>query len=191
MTIIAAAKHNKEVYIGSDTLGSTMRFCQTYGDKLIYHKDFIVAFAGSYRGAQLVERTVHNIAGKPRDKQDVMEIAEFFKNIFEQVGVSSHSSGEFPSNETSFILATKDEVYMIENNYQVLVPEEGYIAAGSGEIIAIGTMYGLKNAMGKKISAKQMVSLAVKAAINHIPTCGGEVCIRKVTNNNLKHLKKK
>ena len=191
MTVCVALKRNNEVYIGTDTLGSSMISCQNYGEKLIYNKHFILAFAGSYRGAQVIEKNIDFIKGAPRNKKDVIDIAEYFRILHIKAGIPFHGAeGEFPSSETTMLLATKDEIYIVESNYQVLVPEAGYATEGSGSYISMGVIYGLLKGTNKKISTKKIVEHAINSAIEHVPSCGGKPCIRKVVANNLRYRQK-
>jgi ATP-dependent protease HslVU (ClpYQ) peptidase subunit len=147
MTCIVGLVYKGATYIGGDSLGSNGHSKTVRNDKKVFHmKDINNAIAGytsSFRMGQLLMYGTGLIDSREYDTIDHKYlVTKFVPNIiklFEEGGYAKTSRGEKEGG--TFLFAFKDKLYKIESDYQVGEPFLPYIACGSGEDFALGSLH--------------------------------------------------
>jgi ATP-dependent protease HslVU (ClpYQ) peptidase subunit len=167
MTCIVGLVHNGVTYIGADSLGSNDYRKLTRNDKKVFKlKDTpnaIIGFASSFRMGQLLMYATGLI--DPKDEPNINHeyiVTKFIPNViylFEDGGFLRNHSGEKYGG--TFLLGYKDKLFMIGEDYQVCEPFNNYIACGSGEAFALGSLMTTEN---MNLNPYERIRLALQAA---------------------------
>lgn len=172
MTCIVGLVHDGVTYIGGDSLGSN-GFSSTVrkDEKVFPMKDIdnaLIGFTTSYRMGQLLmyarglanKRDIHDLASGTLDHEYL--VTKFIPNVqkvFEDGGFSKNLNGEKRGGK--FLLAHKDRLFSINNDFQVGESYDNFDACGSGEDFALGSLHSSSN-LG--IDPIERVYMALKAA---------------------------
>lgn len=147
MTCTIGLVHDGVVYMGADSLGSTYNTKKVRNDKKVFHsKDLdqcVYGFAGSYRMGQLLMYAKGLLDSRDSKIIDheylVTRFVPNVRNLFKDQGFEKNNSGEAEGGV--FLLGLRDKLYGIYSDYQVAESSYNYIAMGSGELHAIGSLY--------------------------------------------------
>ena len=160
-------------YIGVDSQGSAGYHYRIRKDKKVFKlKDTDNALAGfttSFRMGQLLMYATGLI--DKRDEPDIdheyitTKFVPKLIRVFEDGGFARSDSGE--KSGGTFLLAYKDKLWRIENDYQVAEYEKGYDACGCGEQYALGS---LKTSEGLDMDPVARIHLALETAASF--SCG-------------------
>jgi ATP-dependent protease HslVU (ClpYQ) peptidase subunit len=147
MTCTIGLIHEGVTYIGADSLGSNGYTKKVRNDKKLFKsKDIesgLFGFAGSYRMGQLLMYA--NGLLDRRDEQNINHeylVTKFIPNVrslFQSQGFERNNSGEAEGGV--FILGIKDKLYGVYSDYQVAESSYNYLAMGSGECHALGSLH--------------------------------------------------
>lgn len=143
MTCVIGYQTDDGIWIGADSAGSTEYGAQTIraDTKVFYHGPMLFGFCGSYRMGQLLR---YNLELSPHPKG--MDDYEYMvRHFIEDVRDVLHDGGftKIKNNVEMggfFIVAYKDGLYQIEDDFQVGVNTRDYVCIGSGEEYAYGAM---------------------------------------------------
>jgi len=174
MTIIAAYADNDYYWIGSDSygfIGDTTGV--NYGSKLIKFDNYIVAFSGSYKIADVIKeakmpKSIKNFNGV-KDFRDILSLEVF--ELWDVRDISDKTC-------TSLLLATEFGIYTLESDYKILKNQDKYAAEGAGMDFALGALSALKER--KEQNGKLALKATIKATIKHCTTAAGRIYIDKV-----------
>jgi hypothetical protein len=172
MTVIAAYIKDNVVWVGSDSLGSTDYIKCSFGSKIVVVNTYLVAFAASYRVADLIKEC-NDFPKEITCVTDARAFRDKLRSLMIEDGAqdraSEHSTIQHPVN---IIVASSSGIYVIENDYQLhrLYGERSYYALGSGLMVAHGALY---TAAQLNLDGKTAVHMAISSAITHTPGCGG------------------
>lgn len=166
-TTILCVRKGKEVVIGGDgqvSLGHSIIKSSANKLRRLANGDIIAGFAGSTADAfTLFERLEAKLEKHPRQLQRAaVELAKDWR-----------TDKYLRRLEAMMIVANKELTLVITGNGDVLEPEDGIAAIGSGGNYALAAARALSD---QKLSAEQIVRKAMKIA--------AEICI--YTNENLK-----
>lgn len=165
-TIVAVRKDGKTV-IGADsqaTLGDMVFKNDVIKVRKIYNGKIIIGFAGKVSDVFALFRKVEELLNKYSGNlnRTVVEVAKMYQ------------SGSSPANlDAALIIASKDNMYVIMGDGNVVAPTVNYISIGSGSHFALGAADALYN--NTKLSAREIVEKSLQVA--------GEYCI--YTNDKL------
>ena len=168
MTCIAAIKHEGLVYVAGDSAGvsGASLSLQMRRDGKVWAKDgFVFGFTSSFRMGQLLRYKFK----PPTHHADVDAYEYMVSDFVEEVRVCLKKGGYARIKDNSeeggtFIVGYKGEIYIIEDDYQVGMLCDDYMAVGCGHAYAKGAMYALRNNTG---SPKMKLEVALEAAERH------------------------
>lgn len=123
----------------------------------------ILGYTSSFRMGQLLTYSTELI--DKRDEPNINHeyiVTKFIPNViklFEDNGYGTNKSGEKEGGV--FLLAYKDKLWKVENDYQVGELFDNYDACGSGEDFALGS---LKTTEDMNLSPMERIHLALQSA---------------------------
>ncbi|MCU0445295.1 MAG: ATP-dependent protease subunit HslV [Microscillaceae bacterium] len=167
-TTVIAILHNGEVAIGADgqaTLGNTVAKSNVKKIRKLSNGKIITGFAGSTADAfTLLERFEEKLNAFGQNmKRAAIELAKDWR-----------TDRYLRRLEAMLITATKDEILMISGTGDVIEPDNGVAAIGSGSMYAQSAALALKK-HAPQLSAEEMVRESLHIA--------ADICI--YTNHNL------
>lgn len=180
MTIICAYKDSESIVYGSDKRitfdsGTTYDVCKKWiqiGEE--NESGIIIGAAGSARLDNLIMSSAKNFG----TAKSPYEIADLIKRavIADTWKETKDEDGEPQSYNIDLLLICDGNIYRIGSDFSVTpIPEFTFVAAGSGENLALGAAFATKN---KK--PKEILKVAIQAAIKHDPNCGGTFVIDEI-----------
>ena len=149
-----------------------LRELQTYRDRVVNTN--VIGAAGSARLDNLIMSSAKNFgtAHSPYEIADLIKravLADTWKETKDE-------DGEPQSYNIDILLICDSNLYRIGSDFSVTpIPEFTFVAAGSGENLALGAAFATKN---KK--PKEILKVAIQAAIKHDPHCGGTFVIDEI-----------
>ena len=167
MTCIVGLIENGITYIGGDSLGSNGHTKVSRRDKKVFKlKDTdnaIIGHTSSFRMGQLLMYATNLIDKRDEPNIDheylVTKFIPNITNLFENGGYSKNNRGE--KSGGTFLLAYKDKLYNIENDFQVGESFENFDACGGGEEFALGS---LSSTVNMNLKPEERIRLALQAA---------------------------
>ncbi len=167
-TTILAVKHKKSVALGGDgqmTLGNTVMKSNAKKVRRMYNDKIVAGFAGSTADAltlfEKFEEKIETYSGKIA--RAAVELAKEWRTdkILRRL-------------EALLVVASKDNMYIISGNGDVIEPEDGVVGIGSGGMYAVAAARALIK-FNSNLDAKTIVVESLKIA--------GDICI--YTNKNI------
>jgi ATP-dependent protease HslVU (ClpYQ) peptidase subunit len=166
MTCVVGLVHNGVTYIGADSLASNNYSKTKRKDRKVFKlKDTpnaIIGFTTSYRMGQLLMYATGLINPKNESINHEYVVKNFIPSVitlFEDGGFSKDHSGEKEGG--TFLLGYKDKLFKIESDYQVSESIDNYMACGSGEAFALGSLMTTEN---MNLNPYERIRLALQAA---------------------------
>lgn len=143
-----------------------MDFIQTRKDPKVFERDGVVmGFCGSFRMGQLLRFNLH----LPRvpESGDIYEwmIVEFIPKVRDCLkdGGLVQVSDNVESGNGSFMVGVRDQLFIIEEDFQVADLADNYAAIGCGDFIALGSLHSTEG----KYSSRKRLEMALNAASYH------------------------
>jgi len=184
MTCVAAVAFDGAVWMGADACSSTEKDEARYvamNPKIYKKGEFIFGCAGSWRLIDLMGYRFEPPRIHPDDDIDRYMRVDFIdalRECFSEAGLTETENG-VESFEGSFLVGYKDRIFEVQNDFSVLsCPDWGY-AIGSGEEVAMGSLFTTKNFQFKRRNAKpqKRVQAALEAAAEIIAAVRGPFTI--------------
>ncbi|MCD7911057.1 hypothetical protein KC480_05895 [Bacillus velezensis] len=170
MTCIIGLVENGITYIGADSLASNPYIKTTRKDKKVFKmkdsKNMILGFTSSFRMGQLL-MYANGLIDK-RDEPNIDHeylVTKFIPNViklFESQGFIRDNSGEKTGGE--FLIGYNDQLYRIQPDFQVSQTDLNYDACGSGQEVALGSLYSTE---ALNLSPEARIAQALRAASKH------------------------
>lgn len=170
MTCIVGYRNDDGVWIGGDSLGSNDWGQQiaTAQPKVFTNGPMLIGCCGSFRLAQLLqyvvdfERCAHP-AGMPDHEYLVRYFIEEVRQVLHDGGLT-HVKNNVEEISGIAIIAYRNNLYTIDEDFQVFDSTRPYMATGSGMDIALGAMSVL---VQYDITPEEMITEALRAAEEH------------------------
>lgn len=181
MTVIAAAVTPNVAAIASDTYGTSANRTDPYGPKVIHVFDGVaVGYAGTYVLDRWLRRTFGPALGKKarlwRDDADAFH--ELVEDSWDQWLNWNSGRGPWDASTDGICLVVAPGILLELSNGFVLRHGRPYAAVGDGDSIAAGALCVMADETCMNPPA--MVERAVKAAVRHVPSCGGDPWVIEV-----------
>lgn len=168
MTCIVGYIQKNTVYIGGDSAGITSRLSKVIRkDPKVFKKGpFIIGFTSSFRMGQLLMSSKFSIPKQKLNQTDydfmVTDFIDAVRTCFKEGG---YLQKEEKGDESGgvFIVGYKGNLYEIEEDFQVGIPQDIFSAIGCGEDLAKGALYALKEI---NMDTQEKINIALNAA-NH------------------------
>tara|TARA_Y100000310_G_scaffold307018_1_gene348680 strand:- start:2092 stop:2664 length:573 start_codon:yes stop_codon:yes gene_type:complete len=165
MTCVIGFKDEDYIYIGADSLGSNGITKTVRKDKKVFQKnDMLIGFSGSYRMGQIIQ---YKFVMPEHPKE--MDVDTYMRSIFIDTMIdclTENGHTKIIDNErfgASFIIAYKNRMFEIDEDYHVGESVEDYIAIGSGAEVALGAIIGILKYC-KDIKTSKLVTSALEAS---------------------------
>ena len=164
MTCIVAAIDEDYVYIGADSAGvdKTTFSSHVRRDKKVFERGpFLFGFTSSFRMGQLLQYKL--VLPEQADGQsDFAFLVGPFIDAVRQCFTDGGFTQKTQEREVGgvFLIAYRDNIYTIYDNFQIEQVAHPYNAIGCGEEVAKGSLY---SSVGHRVT-KTRVLLALKAA---------------------------
>lgn len=162
MTCIAAWTEGGRVYVGGDSAGSDgWRLVDRADEKVFRSGPYVIGFTSSFRLGQVLRY------GVELPVPDTWDVNRFMVTRFiDAVRVATKAAGiaKLKDNVDSagtFIVAWKDRLFEVEDDFQVGIPRCGFAAVGSGCHAATGALHALR---GYPMEPRARVTAALEAA---------------------------
>ena len=174
MTCIVGLFDKEEncVYMGADSCGSNGYSKTIRIDRKVFKlkdtNEAILGYTSSFRMGQLLMYANGLIDELSIQKNKINHeylVSKFIPNIIKLFKDGYYSRNK-EGSETggTFLFAYKDKLYKIENDFQVGMPSEDYIACGCGEDFALGSLYSTKDS---QLSTVERIHKSLQSASNY------------------------
>lgn len=168
MTCIVAVKHGTRVYLGGDSAASSGYDSYARADEKVFtNGDFILGFTTSFRMGQLLRYNLE-VPKQPVKMGDLKYVSTIFIDSVRNCLKNGGFARKINENESggNFLVGYKQEIYEIQEDYQVAKPLADYHAIGCGASYALGAMFCARN-LSSVLSPKRLITLALKAAAEY------------------------
>lgn len=179
MTIIAAALDpvHRRAVIASDSAGSGWTQ-SVYGSKLVrLRDDLVVGISGTYLLLRWLREGGAVEAVRGPGAPDIDRLWAAWRTWAKAQGCGHTDTEGDHRVPGTLLVATPTALFTAQSDGAVLQPSVPYAAVGSGEGVALGA---LATARTLGLDAGAAATLAVHAAIQHVPTCAGQVHVQSV-----------
>lgn len=177
MTCIAAVVDQDKIWMGCDSFvgGSHTHLLLPADENKLFTADInviggpaekmIFGFAGSVRSCQVVKHDLNLPVINPDDEMTdikflINRVVHAIKKVHKSHGVLINKDG-VESCESWFLLGWRKKLYYIGEDYCVLPSSTNYLALGSGEDVAHGS---LQSTEGLNVHPGERIVQALKAA---------------------------
>lgn len=182
MTCIVAAVRNGIGVMGSDSLGSNGQTKNEYLHGKIVSKEIptleggkpiLMGFTSSFRLGDLIR---HSLT-PPVFSGDAYEwmVSSFIPRLKADLKDAEY---DVKGNGCNFLVIIDNRVFEVQDDFSVLEAANGYASVGSGEVVALGAMFTLKNH-----SALEIAKSGLEAADFHAVGVGGKHHYFQVTKD--------
>lgn len=142
MTCIVGIQHADGVSIGGDSAGSNGWHISIRGDQKVFTRGpYVMGFTTSFRMGQLLRYRLD--VGAP----DTWDVDRFMATTFMDAVRECLKVGGFATVKDGaevggqFLVGVGRRLYVIDADYQIGLPQDGYAAVGSGYMAALGALH--------------------------------------------------
>jgi len=198
MTCIVAIRGAKEIVVGGDSAESDMWTISCRDDtKFFARGPYIIGFCGSIRIGQIVRFKMKLPKPRAEDLQSKDKMLKFMCSKFiddlavalSQNGalVSDDDDGSSMASSSGLIVCVGGYLFCVYPDLAVSTTTKNYIAMGSGESFALGSLYTTENT---KQSCTRRVLKALNAASEFSTTVAGPYHLfrSKITSYDLENV---
>lgn len=181
MTCIVAVKDwtNKKIIMAGDSASVSGHLSGAIRDPKIFKTGpYLIGNTGSFRVGQVLRYDFDAPVPKEDDETMAFMVREFVDSLRKRMlalGISARKDNIDKGG--NFLIAIRDRIFHIYDDFQVNERIEDYDAAGSGMEVALGSLYSTQSQV-----AKERVRIALEAADyygSHVrpPYSAGEISI--------------
>jgi 20S proteasome alpha/beta subunit len=142
MTCIVGLEYKDNIYIGTDSAGTSGYNITIRNDEKVFHVyNFLIGFTGSFRMGQLLRYSL-----KVKEKTETQTDHEYMCTTFvDSVRECLKKGGYLIKKDEEevgglFIVGFNKKLYRIERDFQVGIHKDPYICIGCGEEYALGSL---------------------------------------------------
>lgn len=177
MSTIVAIKTGNFIVMGSDSLCSNGNMKHIRKNEKVFkiknkdNKEFLIGICGSFRLMQIVQYyfTPPKITNEDAVKYIVVDFVKKLKATFDELDYQM-KDGE------RVLVGFEGEIFCIENDYQVGMPDYNYFAVGSGTRYALGSLHTTKD----WVLPSNRITVAINSAKEFDKSTGGKIIIKKL-----------
>lgn len=161
MTVIAAFVEGDKIWMGGDSAGIAGLDLTVRADQKVFRNGpMLFGFTSSFRMGQLLRYSF-----EVPDHPEGMDTTEYMSTVFinavrkclKDYGWASFEAGSEVGGK--FLVGYRGQLFMIDSDYQVGIPSDGYDAVGCGGAFARGALFASPRLRGAK-----RIELALAAA---------------------------
>ena len=174
MTAIAGLIENGRVYIGGDSAGTNAGMGQQVrSDRKVFRKGpFVIGGAGSFRVNNLLR--FRFVAPEAYDWEDLnnpehahafmsTRFVEAVRSCLTEYGAQMTYHGESQVS-AAFLVGFRGALYKVDGDYQVGLSHDPFDAAGSGYMVALGSLH---STVGTGVAPERRIEMALEAAARY------------------------
>lgn len=171
MTCIVGIENKGVVYIGADSAISDDNAIMTFSGAekvFLLNNTFLIGACGSVRMTQILKYALKVPAKKSLDVDDmsylVIDFIDAVRKILKDKASLDKSEIVESLPDSSFLLGYNKKLYVVDEDLQVSRCDDGYASVGSGDAVALGSLYTSK---GSELSPEDRINTALHAAAHH------------------------
>lgn len=182
MTCIVGIRTAKGCLLGGDTLAANGWTGMNRSDPKVFNlcPHIAIGYTSSFRMGQILRYHVSVDPPLTELRQDdafewaVKTLIPAARHAFKDQGWSMTDAGGAELGGF-FLLAVRDRLLQIQNDFQVSEPVAAFDACGSGEVVALGALAALlpKEGLPQKVAAEKAATQALEIAERFTPTVRG------------------
>lgn len=176
MTCIVGIQEKDAVYIGGDSAGVAGYSITVRSDQKVFRNGpFVMGFTSSFRMGQLLRYSFTPPKLPAENDMDRFMTVDFInsvKSCLTEGGWMQQHSGQDVGG--TFLVGVRNKLYLVDSDFQIGKPTDGYDAVGCGEEFAKGSLY---STIGN--DPKLRVREALKAASHHSAGVTGPYTVLK------------
>lgn len=167
MTCVVGIETEAGVTIGADSMSSNGHTGSANGGKVFRVGELLVGCCGSIRMKQLLRYSLHvpPIETWDLDRWMATDFINSARECLKQGGYATIVNGEEAGG--TFMVGVRGRLYTVYGDYQINYKPRRYHAVGSGEHIALGALYVLRD-----LPPHERATAALEAAAEHVISVG-------------------
>lgn len=181
MTCIVGIEHDSKVYIGADAAGSNGYGIEIRVEPKVFRRgDFVIGYTTSFRMGNLLQHVLKAPTWEVADDQDSVHsfmVRRFIPAVRECLADGGWlASKDERKSGGVFLVGFRGELYGVGSDLQVGRSADGYMACGSGEDLALGSLHttmpkaGFEHRFDTEETIRDRITSALLAAEHH--ACG-------------------
>lgn len=176
MTCIVGVASQGHVWIGGDSAGIAGWSLSVRADEKVFaNGPFVMGFTSSFRMGQLLRYSFVPPEKDPESDLDRYMVTSFVDAVRRCLKEGGYALRKEEKEEGgTFIVGIAGSLFLVEGDYQVGKQSCGYVAAGCGSDIAIGSLYATKD-----VEPERRVKLALESAEAHSAGVRGPFVVRR------------
>lgn len=182
MTCIVGIIDKDGITMAADSDSVAGNVVRPRADKKLFHiqpqygETMMVGFTSSYRMGQLLR--FWRPPSKGRSEVETYMFTTFIDALRKHLKEGGWSKVENNTEQGgTFLVAFHHQLFVVHNDFQIEMPGLPYAAVGSGEEVALGSLYSTQDGI---LSTEARAVLAVEAASRFITTVGGDVDVMRL-----------
>lgn len=161
MTCIVALKDNGNIYIGGDSAGVAGLSISIRNDEKVFQNGpFVFGFTSSFRMGQILRYKFYPPEQTPSQSDMKYMVTDFIDSV-RQCFAANGFGDKDATVGGNFLVGYKGNLYNIQDDFQVGLPNVDFDAAGCGTDLALGSLY---STQGSNLSPEQRITVALEAA---------------------------
>lgn len=178
MTCIVGIAHNGHVYMGGDSAGMDQRYAlQIRADRKVFRRgEFVMGFTTSFRMGNLLQHSFEPPRRHPSDDVHKFMCTEFVDAARECLKKGGYAMRENEREEGgTFLVGYAGRLFEVQDDYQVAETVDGFLAIGSGDLVALGALYATaslepKGRIASALAAAERYSGGVRGPFHIVST---------------------
>lgn len=173
MTCVVGVEYRGRVWIGADSvLTASNRTIKSGLSKIAPIGNMLWGFSGNPREWQLIEHGLQLQEQSP-GQTDLAYLSLTLTKAILEVFENYDLHLENGNMESSFLIGYKGALYCLYNDFQIVLPADGFYAVGSGAHYALGSLH----TQAGRGTAEKQITKALEAASFFSPSVGGEMVL--------------
>lgn len=183
-------KTNECVWMGADSLGSNGYTQSIYTQPKVFHhdvfKNVVMGSTTTFRHIDLLKYSENLFPEvdfyKKKEIDHKYMVKTFIPNLINLF--QNNIKGEAETDRgANFLLGANNQLFEIQPDYSVLVPERGFAAVGCGGPVAMGSLITTTKYFGDNLSPKDHILYALRAATDYCCGVSGPFVIINTMND--------
>ena len=171
MTCIVGMEHNGRVVFGADSQVTNGGIGYTSGpSKVFVINGIVMGYTGPCKVGNILRHRLQPTKPPKRNLDNYISttLVDLIRSAFNTHGFLEKNNG-WESTLGNIMIGLHGSIYVMEENFQVLRFQSKYHAIGSGQEIALGSLFSTSHIK----TPKKRIEMALKAAANYCTTVGG------------------